>query len=87
MLDSERRAITIRTADQEQAGFRRRGRQGGLRLRAEAGGGSGRDAATMAGMAGREVVTVRYTSSPAGRTPSIQVAQQMLEGVLSSMAG
>lgn len=83
VLDSQCRAID-RTVYQEQAGFQAEGAKKACAASSRAG---GADAATMAGMAGREVVTVRYTSSPAGRTPSIQVAQQMLEGVLSSMAG
>jgi hypothetical protein len=83
VLDSQCRSID-RTEYQEQAGFAAKGAQRACAASSKAG---GADAATMAGVADREVVTVRYTSSPPGRTPSIQVAQQMLEGVLASMAG
>ena len=41
----------------------------------------------MAAVKNREVVTVRYTSLPPGTPRAMQRAQQMLEGVLSSVAG
>jgi hypothetical protein len=47
----------------------------------------GTDAATMAAVSGLQVVTVRVSSLPAGRTPALDRAQQMLEGVLSELAG
>jgi hypothetical protein len=47
----------------------------------------GADSATVAASAGNQVVTVRLTSLPPGRNRSLDRAQQMLEGVLSSLAG
>jgi hypothetical protein len=47
----------------------------------------GSDSATMAAVANREVVTVRLSQQPAGAQPAFDRAQQMLEGVLSAMAG
>ena len=83
VLASQCRSID-RSEYQEQSGFSAEGAQKACAASSKAG---GADAATMAGVADREVVTVRYTSSPPGKTPSVQVAQEMLEGVLASMAG
>ncbi len=49
--------------------------------------GGGATSTTMAALSDREVVTVRLTELPAGKTPVEQRAQQILEGVLASMAG
>ena len=83
VLTSQCRSID-RTEYKDRAGFRAQGAEEACAASNQAG---GADAATMAGLADREVVTVRYTSMPPGKAPSIQVAQQMLEGVLASMAG
>lgn len=47
----------------------------------------GADAASLAAVTGREVVTVRLNSVPPGGPPVLARAQQMLEGVLASLAG
>ena len=44
-------------------------------------------AASLAASTGREVVTVRLSSLPPGKDASFPRAQEMLEGVLSSLAG
>ena len=83
MLDSQCRSID-RSKFKEQAGFRAAGAD---RACAASGTVDRADSATMAALAGREVVTVRLTSLPPGRTPALDRARQMLDGVLSSMAG
>jgi hypothetical protein len=47
---------------------------------------SGADSATLAAASGVEVVTVRLSQKPAGSTPVLARGQQMLEGVISSLA-
>jgi hypothetical protein len=47
----------------------------------------GADSATMAAVSELEVVTVRVTSKPAGTPDATARAQEMLEAVLSSLAG
>lgn len=47
----------------------------------------GADSATMAAVSGLEVVTVRFTSSPASGTAANDRARAMLEGVLAELAG
>jgi hypothetical protein len=47
----------------------------------------GADSATMAAVSELEVVTVRLTSLPPGKEPSLVRAQKMLEGVLAEVAG
>ena len=47
----------------------------------------GADSATIAAVHGLEIVTVRVTSRPPGAPPALTRAKQMLEGVLSSLAG
>ena len=83
VLDSQCRSID-RTEYKEQAGFTVPGAD-----RACAGSGTvdRADSATMAALAGRQVVTVRLSSLPPGKTPASERARQMLQGVLASMAG
>ena len=83
VLASQCRAIN-RTEFKEQAGFTAQGADKACAARAAA---AGTDSATMAAVKDREVVTVRYTSDPPGTPPALQRSQQMLEGVLSSVAG
>ncbi len=83
VLDSQCRSID-RTEYKEQAGFPP---EGADKACAASGTVDGADSATMAAASGREVVTVRLARSPPGAHPAIARAQQMLEGVLSSMAG
>jgi hypothetical protein len=54
---------------------------------AATGAAAGTDSVTMAAVNNREVVTVRYTADPPRTPAAMQVGQQMLEGVLSSVAG
>ena len=67
-----------------QAGFRPAGAD-----QACAGSGKvdGADSATLAAVKGLEIVTVRLSSLPPVGTPAMARAQQMLEGVLSSVTG
>jgi hypothetical protein len=83
VLSSQCRAID-KSEFQEQTGFTV---QGADRACAAAARAASQDAATMAAVKDREVVTVRYTSLPPGNPRALQRAQQMLEGVLSSVAG
>jgi hypothetical protein len=83
VLDSQCRAID-RTQFKEQAGFAAEGADRACGARGTL---DGADSATMAAVSGREVVTVRLSQLPAGPAPSFQRAQQMLEGVVASMAG
>ena len=46
----------------------------------------GADAASIAAVAGRAVLTVRLSSKPAGTQPSLARGTQMLEGVIASLA-
>ena len=83
VLDSQCRAID-RTEFREQNGFRAEGAE---KACAATGSAKGRDSATLAALSGREIVTVRLTSVPSGDQASLARAQEMLEGVLSSLAG
>jgi hypothetical protein len=47
----------------------------------------GADSATLSAVSQLEVVTVRLTSLPPGKEPSLVRAQKMLEGVLAEVAG
>ena len=67
-----------------QAGFRPAGAD---KACAGSGKGDGADSATLAAVKGLEVITVRLSSLPPAGTPAMARAQQMLEGVLSSVAG
>lgn len=46
----------------------------------------GADSTTMAAVSGLEIVTVRLSSLPAGKTPALDRGKQMLEGVLAELA-
>ncbi len=83
VLASQCRAIDPSEFEQ-QAGFAAEGSD-----KACAGRGTvdGTDSATMAAVSGREVVTVRLSQSAGGGTSAFDRAQQMLEGVLASLAG
>lgn len=81
--DSQCRAID-RTRFREPSGFEASGAE---ETCAASGRVDGADSATIAAVNGLEVVTVRVTSSPPGGSPALTRAQQMLEGVLSSLAG
>jgi hypothetical protein len=83
VLASQCRAIN-RTEFKERAGFTAQGADKACAASAAA---AGTDSATVAAVKDREVVTVRYTSVPPGTPPALQRSQQMLEGVLSSVAG
>ena len=73
-----------KTEYKEQAGFQVNGADKACAASSSA---QGSDAATMAAVNEREVVTVRLTAVPPGKTPALQRSLQMLEGVLSSVAG
>jgi hypothetical protein len=47
----------------------------------------GADSATLAGLTDREVITVRLDYEPKGEQSAMTVGKQMLEGVISTMAG
>jgi hypothetical protein len=47
----------------------------------------GADSASMAALSDREVITVRLDYEPKGKQPAMTVGKQMLEGVLSTLAG
>ena len=83
VLDSQCSAID-RTEFKERAGFTAEGAE---RACAAQGTVDGADSVTIAAVADREVVTVRLSELPPGQEPAFERAQQMLEGVLSSMAG
>ncbi len=83
VLSSQCRAID-KTEYKELAGFQA---QGADRVCAASGTVDGADSATLAAVADREVVTVRLTALPPGKSPALTRAQQMLEGVLASVAG
>ncbi len=83
ILDSQCRAID-RSVFKERAGFTAEGAE---RACAAQGTVDGADSVTIAAVADREVVTVRLSELPPGQEPAFARAQQMLEGVLSSMAG
>jgi len=48
---------------------------------------NGADSATLAGLTDREVITVRLDYEPKGKQSAMTVGTQMLEGVISTMAG
>jgi len=83
VLDSQCRAID-RTKFREQSGFQVAGAE---KACAASGTVDRADSATIAAVNGLEIVTVRVTSLPPGGAPALNRAQQMLEGVLSSLAG
>jgi hypothetical protein len=83
VLASQCRAID-RLKYRVQSGFQADGAEDAC---AASGSSGGADSATIAAVKGLEVVTVRVTSTPPGETPALARAQQMLEGVLSSLAG
>ncbi len=68
---------------QDQSGFAPQGADDAC---AASGKVDGADSATMAAVAGREVITVRLSEDPPGDTPASQRAQDMLEGVLAALA-
>jgi hypothetical protein len=68
----------------DQSGFAAKGADQACGATSKAG---GADAATLAAVSGREVVTVRLTSKPPGTPTSLDRGQQLLEGVLASLAG
>lgn len=81
VLDSQCRAIDP-TEFMVQPGFQAQGAD-----RACAARGPNADSATMAAVTGREVVTVRLSGDSSISPPAFVRAQEMLEGVLASMAG
>jgi len=83
VLDSQCLAVD-RQKFREQTGF---DAEGSGKSCAGSGKVDGADSATMAASSGVEVVTVRLSSLPPGRSPVMPLAQDMLEGVLSSLAG
>jgi len=83
VLASQCRSID-KTQYKEQVGFQVSGAD---RACAASGTAGGSDSATMAAVKDRQVVTVRLTSQPPGKPPALQRSLQMLEGVLSSVAG
>jgi hypothetical protein len=83
VLASQCRSID-KTEFKEKAGFTVSGADKACAATAVA---AGTDSVTMAAVNNREVVTVRYTATPPRTPAAMQVGQQMLEGVLSSVAG
>ena len=83
VLATQCRAID-KTEYKEQAGFQVNGADRTCAATSTTG---GADAATLAAVKDRQVVTVRLTSQPPGKTPALQQSVQMLEGVLSSVTG
>ena len=83
VMASQCRSID-RSKFREQNGFRAAGAEEAC---AASGSVDGADSATIAAVNGLEVVTVRVTSLPPGKAPALGRAQQMLEGVLSALAG
>jgi len=83
VLDSQCRAIDPQEF-RMQEGFSAKGAQ-----RACAGSGTdkGADSTSMAALTDREVITVRLDYEPKGEQPAMTAGKQMLEGVISSMAG
>ena len=82
VLASQCRSIDLRDF-RVQDGFQAAGAEEAC---AASGNVDGADSATMAAVSELEVVTVRLSSRPAGKQPSMERAQQMLEGVLSEVA-
>jgi hypothetical protein len=83
VLASQCRSID-RTEFKEKVGF---AVSGADKACAAAGVAAGTDSVTLAAVNNREVVTVRYTATPPRTPAAMQVGQQMLEGVLSSVSG
>ena len=83
VLDSQCRSIDPREF-RMQEGFSAKGAQ-----RACAGSRTvkGADSASIAALTDREVITVRLDYEPKGKQPAMAAGKQMLEGVISSMAG
>ncbi len=83
VLDSQCSAIDPKEF-RIQDGFSAKGAQ-----RACAGSGTvkGADSASIAALTDREVITVRLDYEPKGKQPAMTAGKQMLEGVISSMAG
>jgi hypothetical protein len=83
VLDSQCRSIDPQEF-RMQDGFSAKGAQ-----RACAGNGTvkGADSASVAALTDREVITVRLDYEPEGEQPAMTAAKEMLEGVISSMAG
>ena len=83
VLDSQCRAIDPQEF-RVQDGFTAKGAD-----RACAGSGTvnGADSATLVGLTDREVITVRLDYEPKRKQPALTVGKQMLEGVISTMAG
>jgi hypothetical protein len=73
-----------RTEFREESGFQAKGADQACAARGTV---PGADSATLAASSGRQVVTVRLSTRPPGKAQSFAQAQQMLEGVLSSLAG
>ncbi len=48
---------------------------------------NGADSASMAALTDREVITVRLDYEPKGKESAMTVGKQMMEGVISAMAG
>jgi hypothetical protein len=82
VLDSQCRAID-RLQFHEQAGFQVAGARKACAANGKL---DGADSTTLAAVSGVEVVTVRLSSSPPAGVPVLGRGQQMLEGVLSSLA-
>ena len=61
--------------------------QGAERACAGSGTVQGADSASIAALTDREVITVRLDYEPRGKQPAMTAGKQMLEGVISSMAG
>lgn len=83
VLDSQCRAVDRRDYRVE-PGFRAAGAD---KACAASGKISGADSATLAGVNGLEVVTVRLSSEVAGGPTALARGQQMLEGVLAALTG
>lgn len=83
VLASQCRAID-KTEYKELPGFQA---QGADRVCAASGTVDGADSATIAAVSDREVVTVRLSALPPRKPQAIVQSQQMLEGVLASVAG
>ncbi len=82
IFESQCRAVDVGKS-REQAGFQAKG---AARSCASSGKADGADSTTMAAVTGREVITVRVNSTPAGDQPALQRGQLILEGVLAAMA-
>lgn len=83
VLDSQCQSLD-RQSMREQRGFQVEGAESAC---AASGKVDGADSATMAAVTDLEVVTVRVSSLPPGKDPSLSRARQIAEGVLSSSTG